>query len=104
MELKAVLKEIEQQKEEMENYRRKVVEFEKKFQECQQMATKKMEKAACLEDEYKKSVTSKLSLSIYINLKNTYYNFFIVGDLDEETKNFYTNFLILHSVVKDNDC
>lgn len=69
MELKTVLEEIEVQKEDMETHRKKVAEYQRKFRECQRTVIEKMEKAASLEDQYFKSVTSKLSLSIFIQLE-----------------------------------
>ena len=64
-----MLEEIEVQKEDMETHRKKVAEYQRKFRECQRTVIEKMEKAASLEDQYFKSVTSKLSLSIFIQLE-----------------------------------
>ena len=63
-----LLEEIEAEKEEMEDHRRKVKEharlmgeYRRKFRASQAAIEEKMEKASLMEDEYMKSVTSKLS-------------------------------------------
>ena len=65
MEISTLLSEIEVEKKNMEDHRKKVQAYRRQFRECQANVTRKMEVVSDLEDEFMKSVTSKLSLYLY---------------------------------------